>query len=136
MLSQAKIRRFELLSLSGVPAWVAQEHCYGPLGLGVTDMALRLSRQRGGARPSGTESCPFEYEAIFNFPLHAEQRSLFVLASAEVVAAHAFCMRYLGLPPGVLCPAVVQAMAGSLVRYRAARGLALVAVQKPPELPL
>ena len=86
MLQQARIRRFELLPQGEVPAWVAEEYRYGPMGLGLTDMALRLSRQRGGARPAASDgSTASEHEAIFNFPLHAGHRSLFVHAITEVV---------------------------------------------------
>lgn len=136
MLSHGvQIRRFELLPQDGIAGWVAEEHCYGPLGLGITDMALRLSRKRGGAQPSTADDAPAEHEAIFNFPLHAEQRSVFVLAIAEVVAAHAFCDKHLGMPSGVLCSAVTQGLFGSLVRYRAARNVITVVTPKHDLLP-
>ena len=123
MLSNTKIRRFELLPKGQVPPWVAEAYRTGPMGLGVTDTSLRLTRARMGARDTGGGGVAEDHEAVFNFPLHQGHRDLFIHAIGEVVAAHSFSVKRLGHEEGTLCPAVSQGMIGSLIRCRAARGI-------------
>jgi hypothetical protein len=59
----------------------------------------------------------------FNFPMNTELRDTFVSGVTEVLAAHAFCVKWLGQAAGVLTPAVTEALVGAVVRQRAARSL-------------
>lgn len=126
-----KLRRFELLpaasSASGELQWTVTDYRAGPLGLGVMDTALRLT-QYGALLDepepeSASEPDPSAAAQVFNFPLHAKHRDAFLCAVEEVVAAHAFARERLGSTAG-LPPAVTEAVLGSVVRYRAASGLA------------
>ena len=120
----AKLKKIELLytrsqgdDLEG--EWHVEACRAGPWGLGVTDSGLKIRR-----RGRGKDGRMADFELRYNFPVNTELRDTFVAAVMEVLAAHAFSVKRLHQPPGVLPPAVSAALVGSVVRQRAARSLA------------
>jgi hypothetical protein len=101
--------------------WLIESCSAGPFGLGVTDTALRIRRRLS---LSDTEALGKPETCLrFNFPMNTEIRDTFLAGISEVLAVHAFCVRNLAQPPGVLPPAVTTALLGAIVRHRAARAL-------------
>ena len=103
----------------------------GPLGLRVMDTALRLTRpsnSKDRPRPepesaAAGDASDSSTSMIYNFPLHVKHRDAFLCAIAEVVAAHGFVRERLGCTTTTLPPAILAAVMGSVVRYRAVSGL-------------
>jgi hypothetical protein len=119
-----KLKKFELLYTPPQgdeveSEWHVEACRAGPWGLGVTDSGLRIRRHG-----RGKDGKVADFELRYNFPMNTELRDTFVAAVVEVLAAHAFSVKRLNQPPGVLPPAVSAAVVGAVVRQRAARSLA------------
>ena len=107
--------------------WLVEPCRTGPFGLGVTDTGLHVRQSRRSDNILAVTSLPASTTAPtdlrFNFPMNTELRDTFVSGVTEVLAAHAFCVKWLGQAAGVLTPPVTAALVGAVVRQRAARSL-------------